>query len=119
MRGKSENDTHEMSAYAGRTTFNEASFGLFSFYITLRFRTMVFHLAAFFSVTQSQILSECRYQRLCGLIERNSRRDDLLYALLGASGLLGRLSVVSPALATGGHLRSFHDRTYIEVRAKM
>lgn len=56
-----------------------------------------------------------RYQRLCGLVERNGRRDDLLYALVGACGLLGRLKVVAPARATDAHLRAYHDREYVEV----
>lgn len=57
-----------------------------------------------------------RYQRLCGLLERHGRRDDLLYALLGACGLPERLSVVAPARATDIHLRAYHDRDYIEVQ---
>ncbi|CAM9686624.1 unnamed protein product [Scytosiphon promiscuus] len=55
-----------------------------------------------------------RYQRLCGLLERHGRRDDLLYALLGACGLPERLSIIAPARATDVHLRAYHDRDYIE-----
>lgn len=56
-----------------------------------------------------------RYQRLCGLMERHNRRDDLLYAMLGACGLRERLTIVPPARATDVHLRAYHDRDYIEV----
>ncbi|CAN0017712.1 unnamed protein product [Pylaiella littoralis] len=55
-----------------------------------------------------------RYQRLCGLLERHSRRDDLLYAMLGACGLRERLTVIPPARATDVHLRAYHDRDYVE-----
>ena len=57
-----------------------------------------------------------RYQRLCGLLERHGRRDDLLYAMLGACDLPERLTVVAPARATDVHLRAYHDRDYVEVR---
>ncbi|CAM9855906.1 unnamed protein product [Sphacelaria rigidula] len=45
---------------------------------------------------------------------RHGRRDDLLYALVAACGLPGRLEVVQPARATEAHLRAYHDRDYIE-----
>ncbi|CAM9158765.1 unnamed protein product [Ectocarpus sp. 12 AP-2014] len=61
------------------------------------------------------LMHSARYQRLCGLLERHNRRDDLLYAMLGACGLPERLSIVAPARATDVHLRAYHDRDYVEV----
>lgn len=67
----------------------------------------------------SSLLLLChRYQRLCGLLERHSRRDDLLYAMVGACDLPERLTVVAPARATDVHLRAYHDRDYVEVRTQ-
>ncbi|CAM9346609.1 unnamed protein product [Ectocarpus sp. 6 AP-2014] len=60
------------------------------------------------------LMHSARYQRLCGLLERHNRRDDLLYAMLGACGLPERLSIVAPARATDVHLRAYHDRDYVE-----
>ncbi|CAM9796799.1 unnamed protein product [Ectocarpus sp. 4 AP-2014] len=60
------------------------------------------------------LMHSARYQRLCGLLERHNRRDDLLYAMLGACDLPERLSIVAPARATEVHLRAYHDRDYVE-----
>ncbi|CAM9929281.1 unnamed protein product [Ectocarpus fasciculatus] len=60
------------------------------------------------------LMHSVRYQRLCGLLERHSRRDDLLYAMLGACGLPERLSIVAPARATDVHLGAYHDKDYVE-----
>ncbi|CAM9671142.1 unnamed protein product, partial [Discosporangium mesarthrocarpum] len=55
-----------------------------------------------------------RYQHLCCLLRRHEQRDNILYPLIEACGLLKWVRVVEPAQASAEHLDKFHDTAYIE-----
>ncbi|CAM9595483.1 unnamed protein product, partial [Choristocarpus tenellus] len=60
------------------------------------------------------LMHSTRFQRLCGLLRRHGQRDDMLYALIRASGLCEWLRLVEPARASVEHLRKYHDLDYVE-----